>query len=220
MGLVLISLFFSCISITAIRDYYPYKVLPSSSNYGNTGIIEMPNARIMPEASLRFNFSSSYPNEFTSLTASPFNWLEATYRYTEIKDRRYGPSRYSGNQTLKDKGFDIKARLLKESFYFPSIAVGLRDIAGTGLFSSEYIVSSKRYNSLDFSLGIGWGVLGADNNISNPFINLDDSFRLRNDTSGQGGSFTFKNWFSGPASLFGGFEYDLPKKRTETKSRV
>ena len=71
----------------------------------------MPNARMMPEASLRFNFSSSFPNEFTSLTASPFTWLEATYRYTEIKDLKYGPSRYSGNQTLKDKGFDIKTRI-------------------------------------------------------------------------------------------------------------
>ena len=41
----------------------------------------------MDEASLRFNFSSSFPNEFTSLTASPFPWFEATYRYVEIKNR-------------------------------------------------------------------------------------------------------------------------------------
>jgi hypothetical protein len=50
---------------SSIDDYYPYKVVPSASNYGNTGIIEMPNARFMPEAHLRFNFSSSYPHEFT-----------------------------------------------------------------------------------------------------------------------------------------------------------
>ena len=86
------------------------KFLPSSSNYGNTGIIEMPNARMMPEASLRFNFSSSFPNEFTSLTASPFTWFEATYRYTEIKNKNMARQAYSGNQTLKDKGFDIKAQ--------------------------------------------------------------------------------------------------------------
>ena len=52
----------------------------------------MPNARMMSEAQLRFNFSASFPNEFTSLTASPFNWLEATYRYTEIKNVKYGPA--------------------------------------------------------------------------------------------------------------------------------
>ena len=74
----------------------------------------MPNARMMPEASLRFNFSSSFPNEFTSLTASPFTWLEATYRYTEIKDLKYGPLDI-GNQTLKDKGF-IKTRMRRVYF--------------------------------------------------------------------------------------------------------
>ena len=171
----------------------------------------------MPEASLRFNFSASYPNEFTSLTATPFNWLEATYRYAEIKNQKYGPSSYSGNQTLKDKGFDIKARILNETYLMPAVALGLRDIAGTGLFSSEYIVSSKKYKFIDLSIGIGWGVLGADNNISNPFENLDDSFRLRNDSTGQGGSFSLKNWFSGPASLFGGLEYDLPKRGLRLK---
>ena len=77
-----IILFFSNFIFSSIEDYFPYKVLPSASNFGNTGIIEMPNARMMPEAHLRFNFSSSYPHEFTSLTASPFQWLEATYRYT------------------------------------------------------------------------------------------------------------------------------------------
>tara|TARA_Y100000768_G_C23981977_1_gene686398 strand:- start:319 stop:2373 length:2055 start_codon:yes stop_codon:yes gene_type:complete len=198
-------------------DYYPYKVTPSSSNYGNTGILEMPNARMMPEASLRFNFSSSYPNEFTSLTASPFHWLEATYRYAEIKNQKYGPSAYSGNQTLKDKGFDIKAKILNETYLLPAVAVGLRDIAGTGIFSSEYIVSSKKFNFLDLSLGIGWGVLGADNNFSNPFQNLDDSFKFRNNSLGQGGTFSLKNWFSGNASIFGGFEYDLPKKGLRLK---
>ncbi len=217
MWLVTISLFFSNIQLASILDYYPYKVLPSASNYGNTGIIEMPNARTLPEASLRFNFSSSYPNEFTSLTASPFNWLEATYRYAEVKNRKYGPSRYSGNQTLKDKGFDIKALVIKESYIMPAVAIGLRDIAGTGLFSSEYLVSSKKINSLDLSLGIGWGMLGADNNISNPLANFHDSFNERNDTPGQGGTFSIKNWFSGKASLFGGLEYDLPKRGLRLK---
>ena len=210
MWLITFSLFFSNIFYSSISDYYPYKVTPSSSNYGNTGIIEIPNARVMPEASLRFNFSSSFPNEFTSLTASPFSWLEATYRYTEIKDQKYGPSRYSGNQTLKDKGFDIKARIIPESYYFPALAIGLRDIAGTGLFSSEFIVASKKINSLDVSLGLGWGILGADNNFSNPFKSLDDSFKFRNEVTGEGGVFSVKDWFSGNTALFGGIEYDLP----------
>ncbi len=208
--LITISLFFSNLFYASILDYYPYKVFPSSSNFGETGIIEMPNARMMPEASLRFNFSSSFPNEFTSLTASPFSWLEATYRYTEIKDQKYGPSGYSGNQTFKDKGFDIKAQINPESYYFPALAFGLRDLAGTGISSSEYIVASKKINKLDLSLGLGWGILGADDNFSNPFRSLDDSFKSRNQATGEGGALSVKNWFSGRTALFGGIEYDLP----------
>lgn len=215
--LIIIGLAVSDIIFCSILDYYPYKVIPTASNYGNTGILEMPNARMMPEAQMRFNFSSSYPNEFTSLTASPFDWLEATYRYTEIKNRNYGPSFYSGNQSLKDKGFDLKAQLLKESYYFPAVSVGLRDVAGTGLFSSEYIVGSKRFNSLDLSLGIGWGILGTESNISNPLDSVSKTFKSRNDSSGQGGEFSIKNWFSGDAALFGGLEYDLPKKGLRLK---
>ena len=210
--LISAGLFTSGFLFSSIDDYYPYKVIPSASNYGNTGIIEMPNARMMPEAQLRFNFSSSYPHEFTSLTASPFSWFEATYRYTEIKNKKYGPAAYSGNQTLKDKGFDIKALLRKETYLLPAVSIGLRDIAGTGLFSSEYLVSSKKFGEFDLSIGVGWGVLGTDNNFSNPLNSLDDSFKNRNDSLGQGGSFSFKNWFSGNAAIFGGLEYDLPKR--------
>ena len=215
--LIAIILVISSSSHSSIDDYYPYKVSPSASNYGNTGILEMPNARMMPEAQLRFNFSSSFPNEFTSLTASPFSRFEATYRYTEIKDIKYGPSSYSGNQSLKDKGFDIKTLIKKETSYLPAIALGLRDIAGSGEFSSEYIVSSKRVGQFDLTLGLGWGVLGTDNNFSSPLEGLYDGFKTREDTSDLGGSITVKNWFSGDAALFGGVEYELPKRGLRLK---
>tara|TARA_Y100000748_G_scaffold222974_1_gene187625 strand:- start:1026 stop:3149 length:2124 start_codon:yes stop_codon:yes gene_type:complete len=212
-----VSLVTSNLLFSSIEDYYPYKVLPSASNYGNTGIIEMPNARMMPEARLRFTFSSSYPNEFTALTASPFNWFEATYRYAEIKNEKYGPAAYSGNQSLKDKGFDVKTLIKKETYFFPAIAVGLRDIAGTGLFSSEYVVSSKKIGNFDLSLGVGWGILGTANNLTNPLNSIHEGFKMRNSTSAQGGEFSFKDWFSGNAALFGGIEYDLPKKGLRLK---
>ena len=213
----LLSLISSFSLVASIDDYYPYKVVPTAYNYGNTGIIEMPNARMMPEASLRFSFSSSFPHEFTSLTASPFNWLEATYRYVEIKNQLYGPSSYSGNQSLKDKGFDVKALIKEETYYFPAIAGGLRDLAGTGEFASEYLVSSKKIGSLDLSIGIGWGVLGTENNISNPFTRLHESFRNRDSESGQGGALSYRSWFSGNAAIFGGLEYDLPRRGLRLK---
>ena len=88
----------------------------------------------------------------------------------------------------------------------------MRDIAGTGLFSSEYLVSSKKFKNLDLTIGIGWGILGSDSNISNPLESLDKTFKSRNDSLDQGGDFSLKNWFSGDAALFGGLEYDLPKR--------
>ena len=136
---------FSPSILSSIEDYYLYNVTSGPSNYGNTGILETPNARFMEEGSMRFNFSSSFPNEFTSLTASPFSWLEATYRYSEIKNKLYGPSSYSGNQSFKDKGFDIKFLLSEEKYYLPAISLGLRDIAGTGLFSSDFLLETWRH---------------------------------------------------------------------------
>ena len=174
--------------------------------------MEIPNARFMEEASLRLNFSSSYPYEYTSLTATPFSWMEATYRYTELKNVLYGPAIYSGNQSLKDKGFDLKFRLIREGAYIPSIALGLRDLAGTGLFSSEYIVATKNISNFDLSLGMGWGGLGMANNISNPFVSLHESFKIREDAGKvEAGLFNPKEWFSGKTALIGGIEYDLKK---------
>ena len=158
----------------------------------------MPTARLMPEGTLKMGINSFYPYEVTSLSASPFSWMEAVFRYTEIKNQKYGPFSYSGNQTLKDKGFDVKFRLIKERKYLPNVAIGLRDLAGTGLFSSEYIDASKRIDDFDFSLGIAWGALGRDGNISNPFKSLHDSFNAREASSkGLGGGFNIKDWFSG-----------------------
>ncbi len=210
-SLCVILLFLSQHIFSSINDYFPNPIGPSSSNYGNTGILEMPNARFMDEARMRFNFSGSFPYEYTSLTTSPFNWFEATYRYTEIKDEQYGPSIYSNNQSLKDKGFDVKFRIFKESLYMPSVAVGLNDIAGTGLFSSEYIVATKNYKDIDFTLGLGFGLLGNEGGISNPFRSLSENFKRRPAYTGLGGEFSFGTWFSGDASLFGGMEYDLKK---------
>ena len=88
--------------------------------------------------------------------AYPFSWFEASYQYTDVNNALYSnvPS-FSGNQTYKDKGFDAKFILLKEKKLLPAVAIGLRDLAGTGIFSSEYIVASKRFGNVDFTGGVG-----------------------------------------------------------------
>ena len=196
-----------------IDDYFKHNVSPSAGFYGETGILEIPNARFLDEGTLSFSYSSSFPNEYTSLTASPFSWLEATYRYTEVENQKYGQSFYSGNQSYKDKGFDFKLKILNERYYLPQLAVGLRDIAGTGLFSSEYFVASKKLGNFDLTTGLGWGALATNGNYKNPFASIKERFEIRNSSQGyvQGGDFNYKDWFSGPMSLIGGIEYDLKK---------
>ena len=42
-----------------------------------------------------------------------------------------------------DRSFDVHYLLNKEKIFFPSIALGLRDFIGTGIYSGEYLVATK-----------------------------------------------------------------------------
>ena len=211
----LVCLILSSSVLSSIYDYLPKDVGPTSSRYGGIGLIEYPTARFQSAGNLRLGITSRYPYEVTALTATPFSWMEATYRYTEVKNQLYSPyASFSGNQTLKDKGFDFRFKLLNESTYIPNLAVGLRDLAGTGLFSGEYLVASKRFWALDATLGIGWGSLAGRGKYKNPLIKLKESFRNRSTDYGGGslgGDFSISSFFSGEKiGIFGGFEYALP----------
>ena len=161
-------------------DYiYPFKEY-SFSNYGTLGLIQNPNARFLDEGSLGFSWSHNEPYLRGSLIAYPFSWLEVSYQYADINNKLYSQVKaFSGSQSLKDKSFDTKIRLIKESQLMPQIAVGFRDIAGTGLFSSEFIVASKNLSkSLDLTMGIGWGILSGQS-IQNPLLEISDRFATR-----------------------------------------
>ena len=152
-----------------ISDYVYPNISPSYSNYGTLGLIQAPNARFFDEGTLAFSWSHNDPYIRGSILAYPFDWMEASFQYTDINNALYSTVReFSGSQSLKDKGFDIKLRLLEESQLLPQLAVGIRDFGGTSLFASEFIVASKRIKNVDLTLGMGWGVL-SNNSIENPF---------------------------------------------------
>ena len=210
--LILLMATMSLSILSSIEYYYPKQLNSSSTSYGITGLMTIPNARFMEEGSMKIGFSNSYPNKYTFITATPFEWFEASYRYSEQKNVLYGPASYSGNQTLKDKGFDFKLKLIKESYYIPQIALGMNDIAGTAKFSAEYLSLSKRLGDIDLTVGIGWGYLGQDSSLRNPFLSLDEDFRTRNSQVEQGGDFNTKDFFSGEnISIFSGIEYYINK---------
>jgi hypothetical protein len=194
-----------------INDYiYPYSN-PSYSNYGTLGLIQMPSARMLEEGTLAFSWSGNDPYLRGSILAYPFSWLEASYQYTDVNNALYSRvSSFSGSQSYKDKSFDAKFLALKEKRYLPQIAVGFRDFAGSGLFTGEYIVASKFYKNIDFSVGMGWGTLSR-NKVKNPFTVFGDNFEKRTlNTDTLGGELSPGKYFSGQAGLFGGAEIFLP----------
>jgi len=186
----------------------------SFSNYGTIGLLQNPTARLFSNGTLGFSWTHNDPYLRGSLVAYPFEWMEVSYQYTDINNELYSPVKeFSGNQSLKDKSFDAKFRVFKEGNILPEVAIGFRDLAGTGLFSSEYIVASKFLTQdIDLTFGLGWGVISGQS-IDNPFTKISDKFLFRNAETGVGGKLSNENYFSGPAGYFAGIEYFLPKMR-------
>ncbi|MEL0028776.1 MAG: YjbH domain-containing protein, partial [Perlucidibaca sp.] len=176
----------------------------SSSDWGGVGLLQTPTARMRDTGSVAVTLNHAQPYTRLNVMLQPLDWLEAGFRYTEISNRDYGTASSSG-QTFKDKSLDAKVRLLREGEQRPELALGFRDIAGTGLFSGEYLVGSKRWQQWDFSLGLGWGYVGARGDIDNPVGFLISSYEDR-ETAQPGGDNTGE-WFKGPVSLFGGLAW-------------
>jgi len=103
-----------------------------ASDLGITGVIDTPSARMQNDGTLKITFSHQDIANITNITYQATPWLETTIRYA------YGSLPY------KDRSYGAKITLLKESELKPSIAIGVQDILGTGVFSSEYIVASKK----------------------------------------------------------------------------
>ena len=206
-----------CASVLSPSALYATEIDPwlpafSQMNQGGVGLIQMPTARFNQDGTLATNYQDSEEYRYWTTSLQLFPWLETTMRYTDVRTRLYSNDPgFSGDQTLKDKGIDAKLRLWSESRYIPQLAVGVRDFGGTGLFESEFVVLSKRWENIDFHLGIGWGYLGRHGNISNPFCKLADSYCVRPlADNGEGGSIDYQQFFKGPAALYGGIEYQTP----------
>lgn len=181
----------------------------TQSDFGGVGLMQTPTARMAPAGELSVNASRTSPYSRYSVSLQPFEWLEGSFRYTAITNRRYGPESLSGDQSYKDKAVDLKVRLWQETHWAPDVALGFRDVGGTGLFSSEFLVANKRYDDFDFSAGIAWGYIGNRGDFENPLGWADDRFKTRPDGEGTGDVNT-NAYFRGRPSLFGGVTYQTP----------
>ncbi|EOR2814936.1 YjbH domain-containing protein [Escherichia coli] len=164
----LLSLLALGISTACYGETYPAPIGPSQSDFGGVGLLQTPTARMAREGELSLNYRDNDQYRYYSASVQLFPWLETTLRYTDVRTRQYSSvEAFSGDQTYKDKAFDLKLRLWEESYWLPQVAVGARDIGGTGLFDAEYLVASKAWGPFDFTLGLGWGYLGTSGNVNN-----------------------------------------------------
>ena len=177
------------------------------NNHGSVGLINAPTARFFDEGVHGVTVYDGTPDQKITLISNPYNWLEASFFYTNIQGLPYPNFEY---QDYKDKGFNLKIKLKKEGI-LPAVAIGFNDFAGTGFYSSEYIVSSYGVGNTDFHFGLGWGQLSGSDNYKNPLSYLNDRFLNRPlSFEGEGGSFNPDQYFSGKkASPFFGISHRI-----------
>lgn len=131
--------------------------LSTPTQTGQTGLVNMPTARVAEDGTLRFGFSRFEPYRAFWSSLSIFPRLELGARYTSVSHTQ-GLMK-PGFGTFKDKAFDAKLLLLQEQRYFPAVSVGTRDFLGTRVFDADFVVMSKQFGPVDFSLGLGRGRL-------------------------------------------------------------
>ncbi|ROO32396.1 YjbH domain-containing protein [Salinisphaera orenii] len=195
-----------------IRAEDNYSLPRFQSDYGGVGLLQTPTARMVDVGEFSFTYDQTDPYRHYAFSLQPLDWFELGLRYTKIDGQPFIAS--EGELDYLDKGIDMKFALLDETRVLPKVSLGFRDVGGTGLFSSEYVVANKRWFDFDFSLGIAWGYLGSSENISNPLSALGERFDERREEGGgdQGGEFDFKGLFTGRPALFGGIQYRTPFK--------
>ena len=177
------------------------------SQYGNVGLIYMPSARMAPDGELSVSASYALNLQRYTLGFQALPWLETSFRYSGLEE--YSPL----YPVYFDRAFGMKVRLWDEGDLLPAFAIGTNDLIGTGIYSSEYIVASKRIGALDFTLGLGWGRMASANKIRNPLSLISSYFDDRVVNTETVGNFTFSRYFRGrDAGVFGGVTWKTALK--------
>jgi len=189
-------------------------VQASHSSRGGIGLINTPTARFSDDGEFSLGISVEAPYNRMFAKMQFFPWLEAVLKYTKGYNQPY--IEWSQSEAWTDKGIDIKFRLLEETKRIPELALGLRDFGGTGAYSAEFIVASKRFKNIDLSLGLGYGTLADVDHISSPlgwFNNMLSKINIGSEDANlqHGGAINFGTFFEEErVSIFGGIEYFTP----------
>lgn len=173
-----------------------------SADQGTTGLIDTPTARMRADGEFSAGISRQPLVDIYSISYQATPWLETTFRYSAFEDGLY------------DRSYEVKLRLLKEGRWKPEVAMGARDLLGTGVWGSEYLVANKTLGAFDISLGLGWGRLADRAAFSNPLAEVWNRFADRDPDFGLGGTVQFDSFFAGPeVGIFGGVAYELENQK-------
>ncbi|RKE96914.1 YjbH domain-containing protein [Sulfitobacter guttiformis] len=182
---------------------------PTLNFYGTAGLIDMPSGEALPDGQLVAGISNFGGQSRTWLTFQATPRIQATFRYVGIQN-----ANFSGFETYRDRNFDVRFLLNRESRYLPAVTLGLQDFAGTGIYASEYLAATKTFSgdsipgTVKATAGLGWGRLGSSGSIGTPFGGDRPSFRP-GDT---GGEPAFDQWFRGEVAPFAGVEWEVNDK--------
>ena len=189
----------------------PAVVVAQVNDFGVGGILDIPSARMNPEDELTVTYSRKDVADIYAIGYQVLPRLEVSFRYSIFDPRQIVPV-----EQRNDRSFELKVRLLDESRYLPAVSVGARDLLGTGIWGSEYLVASKEVGNLDVTVGMGWGRLAERDIARNPLIAISDKFADRSGSSSLGGQFNTGSWFRGPrVGVFGGIRYRIPAARLD-----
>ena len=170
---------------------------------------KMPTARMAKTGEFSVNYVDDDQYRRWSMSVQPFNWLEATLRYTDVRTRLYSAnSEFSGDQTYKTRAWMSKSGCWK-SLPGSNISLGFRDLMGTGLFDSEYVVGSKRVGRLTSPLVWAGGIWGK-REYHQPFCEWKNDWCSRDNSYSSGGGKFETKICSMVMLLVWGVEYQTP----------
>ena len=175
------------------------------NTYGMPGSIDTPTAEAFPEGQFSASSSIFGGTIRTNLSFQITDNVTVSFRYSRIPSETGDHGGY-----YWDRSFDFHYLLNKQTKFLPSIAIGLRDFIGTGLYTGEYIVATKHINkNIKLSGGLGWGRLSGKNKHSNIFGRNNERSNL---STGVGGTLHLNHFFSGTNSPFISLSYNATPK--------
>ena len=199
---LLISYLLVNVNISTAKEKEVFETPKRLNTYGMPGSIDTPTAEVFPEGQFSVSSSIFGGTIRTNLSFQVIDGVTVSFRYSRIPSASGDHGGY-----FWDRSFDFHYLFNDQTNYLPSIAIGLRDFIGTGLYTGEYLVATKNLTkNIKISGGLGWGRLSGKNNKANIFGLSNERYFF---SHGFGGTIHSKHFFSGKNSPFFSLSYDI-----------